>query len=216
MKIVHVAQNFEPSDPKAKRRDKLAQSTWTTSKWPVLRFTPRRWFTDRIRYLPFLKDILGWAALGKPDWILLTNNDTGFSPQIFDLIAGLVQVEAQAVFRRRDFHHRLACAPSHAEIQTGQPYVGADAFLLKVPWWLETAKTFPDMVLGAEAWDACLALTMLRAGAAEDWNHLFHERHASVWEHHSNKHSLPSQLHNRKLATAYLPTIGINPRTILG
>lgn len=72
------------------------------------------------------------------------------------------------------------------------------------------------MLLGREAWDACLLVLVERTNPNKPLsvpNLCWHERHggAAYWENPVNRYRLPGQKYNLRLASAWLPTHGQKP-----
>lgn len=214
-RFVHVYSDFKSGDQHTVRRHRIAKQTWRLNaalgNWqdfPVRDDELPRLFQDRGRALPYIKDLLDHAAsrVRETDILVLTNTDTCFGTDLTELL----NYNQFLVGRRRDFP-QLVDPLSPVEVRRGSSYVGADLFAIPVGWWKQHRDEMPDMVAGCEGWDAVLAQLMLRYGAEETWDFIYHERHPSHWERSDNKYSLPGQLHNLRLAFPTLKQWGVEP-----
>jgi hypothetical protein len=204
------------------RRNSLALESWkvpysTGAFRPVFvhdRHLYRMWEKDGPnKKLPFLKDVIERAAWQAPysDYILLTNTDTCFSPTIDAQLREAVKRGVQCGYsHRRDFA-RLEKLLDDATIKTGHSYPGKDLFLFTKAWWEKHRNEMPDMIYGAEAWDALLAI-LIKDNGGEVWTDMiYHERHDSYWERAENRYTVPSQIHCLALAKQFCKDHGKNP-----
>jgi hypothetical protein len=188
----------------------LAARTWSIQPWIEIPVPERagRVFTDEAGTVPYIKDILDIATSAKQpeDIIVFTNADTCVRTDAVYLIVGAMQATAAIYSFRRDFGPLNTPLPDNM-IQNGTDYVGCDLFAFRVAWWLTYADSFPDLLLGRETWDCVMRLIMnwtnSDASAALP-NMIYHERHATIWENHKNRHRLPSQIHNLNLAKRWM------------
>lgn len=213
--FLHVYQTFSPG-PDTRRRNRTAQLTWRTmyglGNWkalPVGDSNLPRLFQDSGRQLPYMRDVLDIAAehAGPDRLIVWSNTDTCFRP---DFVQQFGTTTTKMVCRRRDFGTFLDPL-TPAQVKTGQYYPGADAFIFPTEWWTQRRTEFPDMVMGAEGFDCVLANMLLKDGAVETTDLVYHERHGSTWEANGNRYTLPSQKHNLKLGAAALRKMGLDP-----
>lgn len=218
-RLVHVYSDHESKDSDTARRNQLAFNTWQTEyksgSWtsqPVQDKQLPRLFDDKVRSLPYIKDLIneGIKHARDTDVIVLTNTDTCFVRGIATKITErLDHVEACYSFRR-DFS-RLSKQLSSDEVLLGKLYVGSDLYAFRAGWWKKHQEKMPDMVLSAEGWDWCLRLLIeeTNKGPTAFSDVIYHERHASLWEQPKNRTSLASQKHNRKLAKKFLSDRGL-------
>lgn len=214
--IYHVYSSYHPQNATTLRRMNLVASTWAQQPWKEIPVSERtgRVFTDEAGTVPYIKDIFNIACSGKQDTdiIVFTNADICVHSNCAQLIVAALQSVHAAYAFRRDFDFLNTALPD-AVIPTGTDYIGCDLFAFRVAWWTTYGDSFPDMLLGREAWDCVLRLMM-------DWsnedlrtvipNIIYHERHPTVWENHANRHRLPSQMHNLRLAKAWLAYYNVN------
>lgn len=215
-RFAHIYSVYDTGDAHTLRRHRIAKDSWRLNAclgcwwdWPVHNSDLPRVFQDGDRQVPYVKDLLDYAAArvySDNDLIVLTNTDTCFSADLTELL----NYRQLAVGRRRDFQ-QLSDILAPNEVRNGQPYCGADLFAMTAGWWKAHRDEFPDMIIGCEAWDAVLAQLMLRRGAEETWDFVYHERHPSHWEQPHNKYSLPGQIHNLRLAATRLREWGLDP-----
>lgn len=199
---------------------RLASRTWQTQPWieiPILEDAGRV-YQDHGGRVPYIKDLLNAAtrAKEKDDIIVFTNADICVASNCsFVIVAALQSVNAVYCFRR-DFH-RLDTPLPDPIIRSGAHYVGSDLYAFRVSWWKRWRDTFPDMLLGREAWDAVLRILIDQTHPGLNctvYDLIYHERHGSTWENPANRRSLPSQLHNVRLARTWLISCGVDPRSI--
>lgn len=208
--IHHAYSHYVPANPNTMRRMQLAMLTWSRQMWNDLPIPENagRLFTDRAGRVPYIKDLLSIAIGGKPDndIVVFTNADICVHSNCANILVGALQA-ADAVYAfRRDFPFLNTPLPDPI-IASGTDYIGCDLFAFRVYWWKDYQDTFPDMLLGREAWDCVMRLLM-------DWhqdgerpaipNIIYHERHPTAWENPAFRHQLPSQLHNLNLAKSWL------------
>lgn len=222
--LLHLYQDYRVTDADTRRRETFAKRTWdltySRGNWfanPIISDTMPRFYKDSDdRMLPFVRDMLdagGEAALkhGGRRFIFFTNTDTCFSTNLSYVLGGITTRQAPlGVFRRRDFPH-LNRLLQPADIIQGRDLSGQDGFFIPVSWWQEHREKYPDLVFGSEGWDAVLAHLMTKSGALWDYNHLYHETHASVWQRPENRNTLPSQVYNRAVAREYFLANGVDP-----
>ncbi len=222
--FVLTYSEYSSTNPETNRRNLLARKTrdsiqLTCPNWKILPVQdnqlPRLFQDSTGRFLPYVRDLIhrGLAGMQDSDYLVITNTDTCLGEDLPDRIGQLRQNNQPGAMHRRDFG-RLLNPLSPREVRKGASYCGWDLFAFSKQWWGEFGKEFPDMLLGAEAWDALLARLILSHGGVELDGFIYHERHASVWEDSRNRTTSLSQRHNRKLAVEFLRKRGINPATI--
>lgn len=189
------------------RRHQIALSTWGIGSLFSIRDGAGREFKDGIRNLPFVHDMVN-LALNNRGAILLTNSDTCIEPFAFN--QAKIDFTRPYWGSRRDF--KKLWGPLEArEVVLGEPYPGADIFVIPGIWWEQHRNKLPDLIFGAEGWDCCLRELMRVTGGTELKDCCYHERHASVWERPENRYTLASQVHNRRLANEFLKSLNIDP-----
>jgi hypothetical protein len=215
----HVYPDFIGSGD-SRRRNELAIRSWE-APYASNRFRPvpvhdrqlrRMWTGDPNKQMPFLKDVVEHAAwmTGFKDWILLTNTDTCFSPDIAERMDIDLEGKDCGYSHRRDFA-RLDELLTKEQIAAGHRYCGKDLFVFRRSWWDKNRDKMPDMIYGAEGWDALLSILIDESGG-KVWDDLiYHERHGSYWESSTNRYSVPSQHHCLRLARQFCKDHNINP-----
>lgn len=208
--IYHTYSSYTPKNPDTIRRMALAARTWAIQPWIDLPIPERagRVFNDEAGTVPFIKDIIELAILGKKreDILVLTNADICVRTDLVYILVAALQAATAAYSFRRDFGP-LNCPLPDNLIQTGTDYIGCDLFAFRIDWWLRYRDSFPDLLLGRETWDCIMRLLMDMTDGNEKAvipDLIYHERHPTVWENHKNRHRLPSQLHNLRLAKQWL------------
>lgn len=215
----HVYPDFMGSGD-SRRRNELAAQSWR-GPYSTGRFRPipvpdeqlyRMWRLDQGKVLPFLKDVVEVAAdrVGDSDWILLSNTDTCFTPDIVARLDKELKGHSCGYSYRRDFK-RLDELLTPAQIRTGYKYPGKDIFIFRRSWWEKNRDKMPDMIYGAEGWDALISVLIDESGG-KVWDDLiYHERHSSYWETPENRYAVPSQMHCLALAKQFCVEHKIDP-----
>lgn len=139
--------------------------------------------------------------------IVVTNNDTCFSPGITSQIIRACEVAGSGYAHRWDSPVPLVCPLNAWEIRNLEWYPGCDLFCFTVAWWKQFRDDFPDMVIGCEAWDRIMRELIRSTGGSELIEAIYHERHESKWEVERMTH--PGNIHNRKLAREWLKARGM-------
>jgi hypothetical protein len=160
--------------------------------------------------LPFVRDMVEKAFLcceTDDDIIAITNADIGFTPGITGLILEAVSRHGAAFAHRWDFSRVSRPATSEAEVKRARWYVGSDFFVFTRKWWRKHGGSFPDMVLGREAWDMVLRNLIKKTCGLEAELHgvIWHERHPSPWEQQKDS---AGNRHNRALAREWIDKHG--------
>jgi hypothetical protein len=221
--IVHVTSDYQRTEPSDKRHQKAAQS-WTEVDAAQLRLpnsqlkrTSKKTIRDD-RDLPFIKDMVDAAvdrlsvAGDDRDIVLLTNDDTIFVPALDRVIRDSVARAGAVYAGRMDFKDAILGA-SQWEILRGHFYPGADLFAFTVRWWRQHRDEYPDMILGAEAWDWIMRELIMLHHGAEIHGAIYHEIHDAHWNRGHNVRC-PANVHNRTLARAWLNERGIPIREL--
>lgn len=219
--LYHVWSRYTPTDAETTRRMALAAASWAKLRWVDRGLTDAelpRVFVEGPRRFPYVRDLFdtGARGLALDDIIIFTNADIGMASQSDVRIALMLQRNEAGYGNRRDFGHRLTELPTEAQIAGAASYCGTDLFFFRVRWWNAFRHEWPDMVLGREAWDACLRVLM---EATCDNKPLsmdglcWHERHGGTayWEHPQNRYTLPGQRHNLDLAKKFVRRYGHSP-----
>lgn len=204
------------------RRNAMAAYTWHLQQWQECGLDENdtgRWVADSpTRRLPFIKDMIDRACQEKADShiIVFTNADSCVADHAMsESFWKLSEPGVEACYsNRRDFD-KIKHPLNSAQVRAGELYPGNDWFAFRVGWWKANRDSYPDMLVGAEAWDCLLRLLMEETHKGKQIrfdSFIYHERHYSlVYNDAANRLSLPTQRHNRKLATAFIKARGLNP-----
>jgi hypothetical protein len=173
-------------------------------------------WTENGRSFPFVKDVIdmGMKGAADEDIAIYTNADICLHTKASLLIATAMQ-ETNALFAyRRDFGFETKFPLTDEQITSGAHYPGSDLYAFRYNWWRRNSQNFPDLILGAEAWDACLRVLIEqtnRGRLTQIDNIIYHTRHNSYWEKPENRYKLGMQRHCLRLAGAFLARCGENP-----
>jgi hypothetical protein len=221
MELIHVFSEFKSSNPDTDRRMLLARETWCTQQWhdfPIKNSELNRVFTENAQELPYIKDLLNLAVNhAKADEIIVfTNSDICVAPDCASRIYRWIEDDRDACYAFRNDFPRLTKPLTYPEIKSGHKYCGADLFAFKARWWMQNCSNFPDLILGREAWDACMRVLMettkpdkSKSLALPDL--IYHEKHPNGWENASIRYRLPGQIHNLRHAYQWLRHMKHNP-----
>ncbi len=135
-----------------------------------------------------------------PNLLVLTNDDVLFAPGLTDSVEQNVP-QAKCAWASRHEFVRLPQAPTCLEILCARKHCGADLFAMTPAWWRAHRRDYPDMLLGAPAWDMVMRRLMQLTGGVELHAALAHEEHLSHWLTHRND---PSATYNEALAAEWL------------
>lgn len=219
-RIVHLFSDYLSLNQRTYSRKIIAERSWKSQhridRWLVDRVSNSmlpRVFEDSNRSLPYIHDLIQHAMLrSRPDDIIvMTNSDTCLAPNFSRKLREHF-TKSDALYSYRIDFQNINCEKSVSEIKNGKQYPGCDLFAFKPAWWENNWQSFPDMLLGAEAWDWCMRVLMDETsnGSAEAAWMIYHERHPTPWE--IERTTLPSQKHNLALASVFLKLRGIDPK----
>jgi hypothetical protein len=177
-----------------------------------------RLFAEGDRRLPFVGDLLNYACTGRDplDVLVLTNADTLVASDACVRIAAALQANDAGYAFRRDAHYKLAAVPRDEDFETFVDYAGADLFFMRVGWWREHRKSYPQLVLAREAWDCVLRVLIEATNPHKPLalpNLIAHERHGDdvYWENPKLRYRLGGQVNNLRLAHEWLLARKIQP-----
>ena len=223
MGLLHIWSQYEVKNAETQRRMALAQQSWREMRWrdvPVPDSTLPRLFTEGTLRMPFIRDLFDTGIRGADpnDIAVFTNADIGMAPHSDIAIALAMQVNDAGYGNRRDFGHKLLGLPSEQDIRNAAPYCGTDLFFFRVAWWQLYRTEFPDMLIGREAWDACMRVLIEASNPHKPLSLdclCWHERHGGTnyWENPKLRYSLPGQIHNLSLAKRFVRKYGYDPTT---
>ncbi len=218
--IYHVHTAHRPKDADTRRRNRLAQKTWADQPWTELPVKdldlPRLW-RERSRAFPYVKDMFDLACRDKRplDVVVYTNADIHIHPQTSSWVQHLLTTTTAACHcHRRDIYRKLKKPLKGTEYNEGVHYPGSDLFAFRVVWWRAIRNEMPDMILGAEGWDAVLRTLIdeTNAGATTLLENLIaHERHESYWEKEENRYELDMQRYCIRLAWEFFVLRKLDP-----
>lgn len=206
-------------DAATRARQALAKATWTTQFWSELPVNasdlPRVWVEEGRTY-PHILDLFDLACsfLSPGDIAIYTNSDICVVSHCAFAIANALQETDAAYCFRRDFAEPFHEPIPDDVVARGSDYPGSDLYAFRVYWWRDHRKDFPDMITGHEAWDPVLRhlMDLTNPGRPTRLRDLiYHHRHPSWWESPANRYRLRGQLHNLRLASAWLKARGIDP-----
>ena len=188
-------------------------------QWDELAITDdklSRLWDEEGRSFPYLKDLIEIACVNREDSdiVVYTNADTCMNSKGSLMIAQSLQSRYACYAFRRDFKHPFEKPIADGEIHKGFQYCGKDLFAFRVGWWRIIGSTFPDMLIGVEAWDAVMVEMVERTnpgGGCAIVDLIYHQRHASFWEAARNRYRLEAQKYNLRLAYRWMRQNGINP-----
>ena len=201
--IRHIYQAFD-CDAETKRRNSFAASTWNYPDFvtwhPVGRLERDSSHIGDARGLSFIKDIINSIEAEPHDVLVFTNTDTclrkGFWWEARRLTKPLHG-------HRYDFAN-LVRPLDVTEIPTGKWYPGSDVFAFTKAWWTENQASFPDMLIGAEAWDKIMRSMIVYFGGEEIFAGCYHESHEAKWALKDMRRHDAANRHNRVLAKRWL------------
>lgn len=214
-KLIHVYNDYPERNAESRERHLFARSTWLNEygngHWiehPVRMEHLRRSsksFGDT-RSMPFIRDLVEDAITrgqaNPEDVIVLTNDDVSFVEGLGAWI-GETSDQRAAWANRWDFRKLQNFLPTEI-VRTGIWCVGTDCFAFTVGWWNLHKQTYPDFVLGCEAWDWVLREVIRDSGGFEIHAMLYHQHHQSFWQSGDNRYKNPGNHHNQKLAKRWL------------
>lgn len=182
----------------------------------------KRLFNERGRKFPYLKDLFDAACAGRndDDIVVFTNADIGVVTDACFRIAVALQLADAGYSFRRDLHKQVVAVPKDEDLLFWHQYCGTDLFFFRVGWWRDNKDEMPDMIPAREAWDPVLRVLITDTHEPNQQlavpNLCWHERHGGnngYWENPANRYTLPGQIHNLRLAKAFMLRHGRKPAT---
>jgi GT2 family glycosyltransferase len=168
--IYHIWEGRRIKHSADKHRVALAQKSWAALEGVTAVCVEEIGRTSQdlgdYRQLPFLRDILEVGFKQAADTILLfTNDDTWLHPKLPELLRYHVPLYGACCSRRCDFKGDLPHPSQKPELiaSVGQFHRGRDMFAFTAKWLRDHWGEVPDFVLGAAAWDTCLAMIIRKA-----------------------------------------------------
>lgn len=167
------------------------------------------------RAVPFVKDVVDSAlraGVQGEDILILTNADSCLVPSTLEVITDALIVGGAPCCwsSRRDLDKVPRSWLTASEIMVrGTEHKGGDLFAMRVRWWCQAS--LPDFLIGYEGWDAVFGMLMDRAGGVALPPIVYHELHSQPYWHQFRLVA-PGNLHNRRLARAWLVAEGLYER----
>ncbi|HXE54240.1 MAG TPA: hypothetical protein VN541_14550 [Tepidisphaeraceae bacterium] len=215
MLMVHTTSLYDPGEMETRRRMYVARQTWERAYREFPNIVSGHQVISRAartsasigddRRLPFVKDLVEFAFGLKTnapvDAAIMTNTDTCMIPS--RIPAAFDSLQSRGCYYSFRYEHGGFIRPlDDAAVGSAPIYSGADLFAFTRAWWERHRDDYPDLLLGAEAWDGVLKVMMNDSGFEPGSPIVYHEAHAAHWSQHLL--TSPSQLHNRKLAAEWI------------
>ena len=206
--VYHIYSIFDNMHHK---RFNVAMNTWKrmdTIKIPVHENSLKRLCNDETKNAPFVKDIIdsGIDTINNRDnyIILFTNTDCCLIPDVMNDINETTD-ENTKVFVRKDIPYEFVEPLSYDQIKDVELFPGKDGFSFTKNFWEKHRLGFVDMLFSAELWDFIFYIQLsMFSDLVEIQNKMYHQKHYSKWGDSKFRTTLPSQIHNIKLAKEFL------------
>lgn len=235
VRVAHVHEWHEPSDPSERFRQEAAARSWAAIyQLGILDVPYRQYKRDSLaigdtRRLPYLKDVLepGISKVSTNGVVMLTNDDTILHPDIANIVERHVKEYGACSSLRCEIASPAEAIKQPSEHSRNRRFhIGRDLFGFSVDWLTKHWNDIPDCLLGASDWDIALAILMRHyhklptsmefIGASYPQTdipdgYVLHLPHAPVWSQRSNIDTAPSQKHNRQAIKAVMNRLGISP-----
>jgi hypothetical protein len=222
--IQHAWTHFTGAETdETNRRNAFARSTWrseyATGRWIDREFAERHSSRSSADLgdpcpIPFMRDVIDHAdSYAAPDDLIAwTNADSCFTPGLTGRIVDVVSRTGCAYTHRWDFYKPFGRPlRNEAEVKRGEWYMGTDACFFTARWWRRHRDEYPDLLVGREQNDEILRQLIKRHGGLEIPAAIYHEKHASFWEHAGNREQNPGNAYNRRLAVRWFLRNGYGP-----
>lgn len=218
--VWHFYPWFVSKNPEVNRCNEQAKQTWKKVAWqdvPVPDECLPRLYTKDGRALPYMKDVFdkGIEKAADNDICIYTNTDVQIRSDVLKHVEIVLKQSDALYCFRRDFPPKTGIVPD-ANYVHGHAYSGSDLYAFRARWWRQQRQNMPDMVLGAEAWDAIFRLLIERTNKNKQVfiaDVIAHEKDGfSWWEKPENRYRLYCQRYNLGLAREWLRVRGIDPR----
>jgi len=156
---------------------------------------------DDIKALPYVTDMVEVATKAANPWdiILLTNDDTCLSPEIYQTLQRAVP-EYGAVWSARREHIKIDYILDQTDLMRGRKHVGADVFAFTKSWWKQFGHEMLDMFVSLENWDYVLRTVILNHGGMELEGLCYHEIHRGSW---LKDREIPAARHNQRMSAKF-------------
>lgn len=209
MKKYHIYSIFDGYTNES--RYNVAIESWklnSINKIPVHQNECSNLFNDEYRLIPHVKDLIdtGINKIEDDDnyIILFTNLDSCLLPSVDDHLNLVNDTDTQVYGRsdiKFDFNHPL----SSKDIEKSYIYGGKDGFAFTKNFWIQNRDKFLNLLFAAEFWDYIFYLQLKSFSNLSNVEKiLYHRLHYQKWCDPKYRLSLPSQIHNIKLAKQFL------------
>jgi hypothetical protein len=175
--------------------------------------------------MPFINDVIdfGMRYARPEDVVCYINRDVSLTTKAVQRILQAVWNNKGAAVSFRRNIDRPEPGRLYHTVRNYPPDGGFDLFCFTPKWWYEHRKKLPDMYLGREGWDAVMRNLIEEVVSGKQvsslrndyWNNpvylddvTWHTEHASFWQ--QNRHTNPSQIHNRTAAKEFFHKRGNN------
>jgi hypothetical protein len=158
------------------------------------------------RQLPFVRDIFDFACrrAGADDIVVYTNADIGLCQDAPILIRDMMAEATCGWSARAAVNLPRNPRTWRRELLDHRMGEGSDLFAFTPAWWRTARGRVPDMVIGAEGWDAVMRWVMRESGGGELFPAVsWHQQHRPFWAEGVIITENPAQKHNRALAAAW-------------
>lgn len=235
-RLIHA---YEQHQDGMDARKKKAQISWTALYSQGVIPEPLKMYARDARSvgdgrrLPFLKDVLlkSVYAADPDDLIMFTNDDVVLHPELPELLLFHCAVYGPVSSQRCEFRRTMpGLDKSPSVIATlGGPHLGRDLFCFPKRWLTEHWDEIPDFILGASAWDLCMAamirleygITTTKQTISEnilpaeiERGYVAHEAHEAAWSRRENRRSASERWNKslfRNWSLKHLPALRFNP-----
>lgn len=238
--VLHAVERHEEPDPHHRKRKEAAQRTWDVLYAEHGVIPCHLWNYARSsqdigdnRRLPFLKSVLSFAMqqAGEDDVIMWTNDDIGLHPLIAEQLRFHCSLYECCSAQRCEFVNLPPVATPQVIAKMGGHHMGRDMFAFTKRWLLRNWEQIGDFILGASAWDLCVA-SMIRREKGITSNRvnlehsifpcelergfIWHQQHQGAW---TQQPESPSEQHNKRLfkewAGRNLPQLVFHPGNVI-
>ena len=166
--------------------------------------------SDGYKKLPYIKNVIdrGIDYINNDDnyVILFTNSDSCLLPKITECLQHVTDDNTQS-YSRLDLPFKFIEPLSEEQLQDERfiIYAGKDGFAFTKNFWLKNRDVFVNMLFGAEFWDYIFYLQLKQlSNLTSHFRYIYHEFHYQKWCDSTYRTSMPSQIHNIKLAKEFL------------
>lgn len=218
--IIHVANVYRANSELERGRLARAQKTWGLlgqAYQGMIRTVYREGYgrssldLKDTRSVPYVKDVIASAEARSDDIVVMTNADSCLAVETLDVLVEKLVGGGVKWSSRYDVDKPMKSQLTVAQIVgRGQPHRGLDLVAFRYDWWMGVQDRYPDLLIGAEFWDAAMILV---AGIENQVGPLvYHEEHQPYWFQY-RKVSV-SNLYNRRVGREWLIKEGLFERAV--